>query len=94
MPNLSSFYSYSPDGDVKHIELKVGLIVERPIQKSVIEYLQNNYTDEQCESIRWLKGATRFSAKQASLIVKGKSKKYCSFNANDILNNDKEVVKS
>ena len=47
MPNLSSFYSYSPDGDVKHIELKVGLIVERPIQKSVIDYLQHNYTDEQ-----------------------------------------------
>lgn len=73
MENLSSSNSPCDDGVIKHAELKLGLIIPKPMQKSFIEYLKSTYTVEQCESTDYFKNRSRFTAKQATLVVTGKA---------------------
>lgn len=94
MPNVSSSYSSVTDGVVKHVEIKLGDIVPKPIQRSVIDYLKNNYDEEQWEKVNWLKGLTIFEAKQTNTLMSGKAKSRCGFHPPDMLNPDKVVSKA
>ena len=47
MQNLSSIFTKSSKGIVKHIELKLGLIVPKPMQRSFCYHLRDTYTREQ-----------------------------------------------
>ena len=49
MPNLSSSYSLSENGDVKHVELKPGKIILKPFLHSFIEHLDSTYDADQIE---------------------------------------------
>lgn len=94
MPNVSSSFSRVSNGVVKHAEIKLGDIVPKPIQKSVKEYLRNNYDKEQLESINWLEGLTMFEAKQSNTLISGKAESICKFHPPDMLNPDKAVSKA
>lgn len=94
MPNLSSEYCPSDKGKIKHVELKLGLVVPKPMQKSFLDHLEQTYSKEQCESVDWFKGKSRFTAKQASLVVDGKSTNVCNFNPYDVMSKDDEKIKA
>mmetsp|Transcript_24981 Transcript_24981/g.24714 ORF Transcript_24981/g.24714 Transcript_24981/m.24714 type:complete len:151 (+) Transcript_24981:319-771(+) len=73
MANLGSRYSTSSKGVVKHVELKLGLIVPKPMQKSFTKHLNDTYSVEQLERTKWFRNKSRFNAKQASLKKQGRS---------------------
>ena len=92
MQNLSSNFHTSTKGVVKHIELKLGLIVPKPIQSSFVEYLKETYSKEQCEKVKYFKNKSRFNAKQASLVLKGKSDTFWSFNPHIMTTGRKDAM--
>lgn len=104
MPSLSSQYSSSEKGAVKHIELKLGLIVPKPHQHSFVEYVTKAYLNspsykEDKNLMSYINSnilgtpISRFVAKQVSLVVNKKQKKVCWFDPYALLTNDFDRIK-
>lgn len=94
MANLGSNYTVPSKGIVKHIELKLGLIVPKPMQSSFLKHLDETYSPDQCERMKWFKNKSRFNAKQANLKLRGKSDRFCSFNPHVMTSGEPEAMKS
>lgn len=63
------------------------------MQESFIHYLEETYSPEQLEAANWFKNVSRFTAKQASLFIKGKQDQVCMFNPLDIVSHEQARIR-
>lgn len=90
-PNITSMYWEIPEGVVKHAELKIGNLVPSPMLQSTIDFLKDNYTEEEWEQVNWFEGVSTLCARQASIFVNGKVDRLCRFNPMELLSKNKDV---
>lgn len=78
---------------VKHVELKLGQIVPKPVLGSFKSFLAKNYSAEQAESMRHFENVPIFTAKQMSIAYQGKSDVICNFKPFEVLTSDEQGLK-